>query len=170
MLMGRSQNPNHPNHAQRVRIEVSCSTKLHARQLQELEQLGLSDVWNDTYLCRNYVIKGLQRFLFMCVHQGIPLGQGLIDLSVRGTRFDDGTVCRKRAADLWVMLQECGNTDGFTTESMQQKKTVEPSQVDSRKEINGESKNEGEPCQPKGGSDGSEEVDWSDFAGVVGGT
>ena len=168
MLMGRSQNP---NHAQRVRIEVSCSTKLHVRQLQELEQLGLSDVWSDTYLCRDYVIKGLQRFLFMCVHQGIPLGQGLIDLSVRGTRFDDGTVCRKRAADLWAMLQECEKTDGFfAMESIQQKKTDEPFQVDSRKKINGESKNEREPSHPKGGSDSSEEIDWSGFAGVVGGT
>ena len=168
MLMGRSQNP---NHAQRVRIEVSCSTKLHARQLQELERLGLSDVWNDTYLCRNYVIKGLQRFLFMCFLQGIPLGQGLIDLSVRCTRFDDGTVCRKRAADLWAMLQECEKTDGFfAMESIQQKKTDEPFQVDSRKKINGESKNEREPSHPKGGSDSSEEIDWSGFAGVVGGT
>lgn len=168
--MGRSQNP---NHAQRVRIEVSCSTKLHARQLQELEQLGLSDVWSDTYLCRDYVIKGLQRFLFMCVHQGIPLGQGLIDLSVRGTRFDDGTVCRKRAADLWAMLQECGKTDGFfAMESIQQKKTDEPFQVDSQNKINGEIKNECEQSHPEGkaNSESSEKVDWSMFAGVVSGT
>lgn len=61
---------------------------------------------------------------------------------------------------------------------MQQKKTVEPPQVESRKEINGENKNKREPSHPEGGSDSSskggsdslEEIDWSGFAGVVGGT
>lgn len=151
--------PKHLKKAERVRIEVCCSTKIHARQLQELERLGCEEVWGDISLCRDYIIKGLQRFLFVCLEEGIPLGQALVDLSVKGVKFDNGHPCQQRVSDLWIMLQERGAGTGRT-----EIKPIPPVSVPMATPIRAVNQEDND----HDGESDLEKDDWSGFAGVVG--
>lgn len=136
-------------------LEIAYSTKKHAKQLRELEELIGVDILDDSAACRNYLLKGFQRFLFVCTAKGIPVNQAIINLSVQGRQFDSGAECHASISELMLALEamESGLQINVTT--------PEPVDVTVVKTI---------PTDPVAGqtADDASADDWSAFGSVTG--
>lgn len=154
--------------SQKSRIEIVYSTKRHTKQLNELLALGGEEILDDNAACRNYLLKGMQRFLFTCIEKGIDVNQGIIDLSVQGEQFDQGLpYCSAGLAELVQKLS--AEESGYQVAAAKVTDVTSPSIV----EQIGEKQQAGHimvDLQEKqnSGADGSDGEDWSSFAGITG--
>lgn len=152
-------------------VQIIISQK-NSYIFDQLNELNASDLLNSPSRCRNYLLKGLQRFLYFCAYNHLNIDSALIELSILGKDLSN---------DLPITYQSCRELYNSIINQDFPIKKIESEYIENneledkqpkikKREVNEECANSTINVEQNsdGEQDSNDSFDWSIYASSVG--